>query len=257
MSGRTCPQCGARNTDEAPWCTQCYTPFVSEDATPPPTEPTAGGDAPVEPGGVVTGGTELEGAGLDGADAGAQARTGPAAAASEGAPPVTAGSARDVRQDEHGEVEWRCATCEGWSPLASPTCVTCGTVRTGFGEPRTAELPDEQRTVLLSALMPGLGHLLAGRAGTGIARAVFGVGWLLGGVLLLIAAVRAGSGPWGALALLAGAAVVWILSVLDARALARGEQREYLDGRTLLWLMVGVTAVLVVTLLLDASRVGT
>ena len=134
--------------------------------------------------------------------------------------------------------------------------MVCGAARTGFGEPTATAAPDEQRVVLLSAVVPGLGHLMAGRVGSGIARAIFGLGWLVGGVLLLLAAVRAGSGYAAAVPLLLGAAVVWVLSVLDAQGLARGAQREHLDGRRLLWLMVGVTCALVVALLLDAWRLA-
>lgn len=32
----TCPGCGARNTEEAPWCTQCLRPLTSERAAPDP-----------------------------------------------------------------------------------------------------------------------------------------------------------------------------------------------------------------------------
>ena len=103
-------------------------------------------------------------------------------------------------------------------------------------------------------LIPGLGHARAGRLGSGIARGVLAVGWLLGGVLLLGAALRAGAAYLAALPLLAGAVVVWVLTALDARSLARSETTERLDPRTLLWLMAGVTGALVATLTLDAWR---
>jgi hypothetical protein len=224
VSTRACPACGARNAATAPWCTQCYASF-GEDAVPGPA-----GAAPAGEGG----------------------------SAPEAAPqPDRAGATTDIRQDEHGGIEWRCATCDGWSPLEAATCVACGSPRQGFGDDRVVEMPDEQRIVALSGLLPGLGHMVAGRVGSGLARALFGVGWLVGGVLLLVAAVRAGSGHWAAVPLLAGAVVVWVLSVFDAQSLARGQQREYLDGRNLLWLMVGVTCLLVVALLLDAWRLTT
>jgi hypothetical protein len=233
VSTRACPACGARNTATAPWCTQCYAAIgeVAADGPPLPAEE----PSPARPPSATVG------AGLPG----------PASSSTR------AGAAADVRQDEQGRVEWRCATCDGWSPLESPACVACGSPRTGFGDDRAVEVPDEQRVVALSGLLPGLGHLVAGRVGSGIARALFGLGWLLGGVLLLVAAVRAGSGHWAAVPLLAGAVIVWVLSVVDAQALARGQQREYLDGRNLLWLMVGVTCLLVVALLMDAWRLTT
>lgn len=246
MSTRACPVCGARNAAGAPWCTQCYASFDDLAEAPGPAGPPrtvvdgAGPRPPESPG--PPGGPSAAG---EAADPPARARG-----------PVRAGSAADVRQDDHGAVEWRCHTCEGWSPLDAAACVTCGAARTGFGEDRELDVPDEQRVVLLSGLVPGLGHIVAGRVGSGLARAVFGLGWLIGGVLLLLAAVRAGGGHWASAPLLVGAAVVWVLSVLDARSLARGQQREHLDGRTLLWLMVGVTCLLLLGLMLDAWRLA-
>ncbi len=232
MSTRACPACGARNAATAPWCTQCYTSFAER------TEPPDSGDS--EP-------AHQPPAGVPPAEK---------APAEGNGPPSRAGATADVRQDEQGVIEWRCATCDGWSPLEVAACVACGSPRTGFGDDRAVEVPDEQRVVLLSGLLPGLGHLVAGRVGSGLARALLGVGWLIGGVLLLVAAARAGSGYWAAVPLLVGAVIVWVLSVFDAQSLARGQQREYLDGRNLLWLMVGVTCLLVVALLLDAWRLA-
>jgi hypothetical protein len=236
-----CPHCGARNAERAPWCTQCYQPLGAH------------GDHAAETEDEQHAAVRERSHGGGSVPADAPAGTDPtpvsrATAASTGD--------RDVRQDEHGGVEWRCATCDGWSPLAAPTCAVCGAARRGFGEDRDRGELEEQRLVLATGLLPGLGHLQAGRVGSGIARAVFAVGWLVGGLLLLVAALRAGSGIWAATPLLAGAAVVWALSILDARSLARGVEREHLDGRTLLWLMVGVTCLLVVALLLDAWRLA-
>jgi hypothetical protein len=241
VSTRACPACGARNAAAAPWCTQCYTSFA--DTRTAPTAPAAAPAAeepPVQ--------------GPPGQEPPLQGPPTQEPPAQQGEAPPRAGAAADVRQDEQGRIEWRCATCDGWSPLEVAACVACGSPRKGFGDDRAVEVPDEQRVVVLSGLLPGLGHLVAGRVGSGLARALFGVGWLVGGVLLLVAAVRAGSGHWAAVPLLAGAVIVWVLSVVDAQSLARGQQREYLDGRTLLWLMVGVTCLLVVALLLDAWR---
>lgn len=246
MSTRACPVCGARNAAGAPWCTQCYASFgdLAEARGPAVSpRPAADGAGPRPPGSADPPGEPSAAAG---------AADGPAAAGG----PVRAGSTGDVRQDDHGAVEWRCRTCDGWSPLEAAACVTCGSARRGFGEDRELDVPDEQRVVLLSGMVPGLGHIVAGRVGSGLARAVFGLGWLIGGVLLLLAAMRAGGGHWASAPLLVGAAVVWVLSVLDARSLARGQQREHLDGRTLLWLMVGVTCLLLLGLMLDVWRLA-
>jgi hypothetical protein len=244
VSTRACPACGARNAATAPWCTQCYTSFA--DTRTAPTAPAA-----------VSAAEDPPAQGPPGQEQQTQEQQTQESPTQEGEAPLRAGATADVRQDEQGLIEWRCATCDGWSPLEAAACVACGSPRKGFGDDRAVEVPDEQRVVVLSGLLPGLGHLVAGRVGSGLARALFGVGWLVGGVLLLVAAVRAGSGHWAAVPLLAGAVIVWVLSVFDAQSLARGQQREYLDGRTLLWLMVGVTCLLVVALLLDAWRLTT
>lgn len=239
MSTRTCDACGARNPADAPWCTQCFTSFAAPAAAltvEPAPAPTAD-PAPVD--------------GADGAEP-SDEDTGAVGGGSQEA------QQRDIRQTASGEVEWRCARCEAWSPLQAGACVACGSARRGFGpdpdEP--AETLDEDRLVAASILLPGLGHVRAGRVGSGVARALFALGWLVGGLLLLLAAVRAGAAYLAALPLLAGAVVVWVLTVLDVRSLARGERTERLDGRALLWLMAGVTGALVLVLMVDTWRLA-
>jgi hypothetical protein len=226
-----CGQCGARNPASATWCSQCFASLGDRTPAPPPTPVEAPRPAePPSPGSV------------------------PPAADPAGA---SGDPDRSVRERD-GEVEWRCGTCDGWSPLVAPRCVGCGAPRTGFGadEAPTPAPGDADQLVAWTLLLPGLGHLRAGRAGSGVARAVIAVGWLTGGVLLGATALRAGAAPLAALPLLAGALVVWAASVRDVRALARGQHRELLDARGLLWLVAGVTGLLVVTLLLQTTRLA-
>ena len=244
MSAVRCPTCGARNADGAPWCTQCYASLSSP--TPGPagatvTEPVAGdGDPQPQPGHLR----------------GAPATTGDPGSGGTGAAPGRAASDRPVREAEDGSIEWRCGTCETWTPLEAPACVACGTTRAGFGETDTGprEIPEPTETLLLSALVPGLGHIRAGLVGTGVARAVVAVVWLAGGIGLLVSALRAGSTPWAAMPLLLGALVVWVLTFLDTRTLVTGGRTDRLGGRSLLWLIAGVTGALIVVLLVDTLR---
>lgn len=287
MSTRTCADCGARNAEGAPWCTQCYTPFGSSPQAgggqagesgageEPAPDPARGSPADVtgaNASGPVEGPTtDVTGAGASAPAAGSptnvaassasrtpqqQPSTGQAGGDRRARPSVAA--QRDIRQLPDGGIEWRCVTCERWNALEVPACVTCGTPRRGFGsEPEKPSRDlDEDRLVAASILLPGLGHLRAGQVGSGAARAVFAVGWLVGGLLLLLAAARAGRAYLAAVPLLAGAAVVWVLTVLDVRSLARGVDRERLDGRALLWLMAGVTGLLVLVLMLDTWRLA-
>jgi hypothetical protein len=218
-----CPACGARNTGGADWCTQCYASLG--EATPPPPVEVATSPLPDPP------------------------PEGPATATATSA---TSASARDVRT-VGDDVEWRCARCRDWSPLLADACTTCGGPRTGFGGPvhRPAPGPtDRGRATAASVLLPGLGHLLAGRVGTGIARLVLGLSWLVGGV-----AIAAGAGGGGralpAIPLLLGAVTVWAASIRDAAALGTG--RELLRPRVL----AGLTVAVVGTLLLAAVAATT
>lgn len=128
-----CPQCGARNTADAPWCTQCLTPLAAaEDATPVP--------AP-DPGGEPD------------SDRPAPAPTTPTASA-EG------GDDRDFRTVE-GEVEWRCRDCGQWNPLLAPTCTVCGSSLPGADRSGTWSREQVARTRRVLWLVAGVICLLA------------------------------------------------------------------------------------------------
>jgi hypothetical protein len=223
-----CAACGARNSASADWCTQCYV-RLGPDATDRPTSredrvPSAAAAAPIE----------------------AREPT------PTGGPPAAA-RARDVR-DRAGTVEWRCRRCDTWSPLLAPACVTCGSARQGFGETdpeRHGREVDPALATGLSVVFPGAGHLVVGRPGTGIARLVLWLLWLLGGV----ATVR-GAGSLvlalPGLVLLVGAVVLWGATLADVRSLVAGDDREVLGARGLLWLVGGVVVALVVGVLAAA-----
>jgi hypothetical protein len=153
--------------------------------------------------------------------------------------------ARDVRT-VGDEVEWRCARCRSWAPLLAEVCTTCGAPRTGFGEPARRPGPQPQdrgRLVAASVLLPGLGHLLAGRVGTGVARLLLGLSWAAGGLAIARSAGAAG-GILPAVPLLLGATIVWAASIRDAAVL--GDGQELLRPKVL----AGLTVAVVGTLLL-------
>jgi TM2 domain-containing membrane protein YozV len=221
-----CPSCDARNADGAGWCTQCYArldgpvPVASR----PPAVPSERPADVASPGGDV--------------------------------PPVPVAD-RPVR-DHDGRVEWRCARCERWSPLEAPSCVTCGGPREGFGEPAATEAReldvDLTMLTIASALVPGAGHLLAGRVGTGVARALLWVLWLGSGVATWWAGAS-GVAALPTVVSLGGAAVLWAATLVDVRRLADGDPREVLDTRRLLWLVGAVTVAVVVALVVAAVSV--
>lgn len=156
-----------------------------------------------------------------------------------------------------GEVEWRCATCRSWSPLSTVRCVVCASPRTGFGDPAPRpEIDADQRgqAVAASALLPGLGHLIARRVGTGIARAVLAISWLVGGVAVARAASAGGASVLPAVPLLLGAVVLWAGTLRDAAVLGSGS--ELLRPRVLAILTATVLGTLVLALAATATAPG-
>lgn len=93
-----CPHCGARNTETAPWCTQCLAPLREA-----PARPDAEAPAPTP------------------------APT-PAPGSTSSTPPAGATGTDDDRafRSVDGQVQWRCPTCDTWQPLDVPTCGVCG-----------------------------------------------------------------------------------------------------------------------------------
>jgi hypothetical protein len=221
-----CAACGARNAATAGWCTQCYAALGA--AAAPPVEEVASPDV------------------LPPADLRSPAVPAPSSPGELPRDPASAASDRDVR-DRDGTIEWRCARCDTWSPLLAASCATCGGAREGFGEREaTRGRPDVDPRLLTGAslVLPGAGHLLAGRAGTGSARLLLWLLWLVGG---LATARGAGSAlvATPGFVLLAGAAVLWAATLVDVRRLTVGDDREVLAPRPLLWLVGGVLVALV------------
>ncbi len=209
-----CPACAARNIDQAGWCTQCFVSLTG------PQDP-----APGPP--VVDARADPELAELPG----------PVVATT----PVTAG---DIRERD-GEVEWRCRSCGGWAPLAVTHCTVCGSIRRGFGERPGSDAVKAGTVgtaVAGSLLLPGLGHVLAGAVGSGLARILLWSLWAGAGVGAL---TTGAAGRTMGVILLVGAAVLWAASAVDAAALASGTGRLVLEGRRFAGLVAAVTAGLI------------
>ena len=226
----TCPSCGARNPPDAAWCTQCFARFGANDPTP------AGGglghgerdrDEPVA--------APRNGTSTPGEDAGVQASGG-----------------RDVRE-RNGVVEWRCRTCESWNPLLAGSCAVCESPRRGFGTAASTSsiLHAGNGTFGASLVLPGLGHVLAGDVGTGLARAVLAVLWVGGGLAMVLSGEGAAATLPGWV-LLGGAVLLWTATALDARRLVAGRTGQLLDTRRLGGLVVLVTGGLVAAVILTS-----
>ena len=207
-----CPACGALNPEAAQWCGQCLHRFGPSNAT------AASATAPTAP-------------------------AAPQPAPSSAPRSAAAGSFR--RQGD--DLEWACPACGQFNTIDLLHCSVCGTAFVEQFRADEAEEPrDWKRALALTALAPGAGHLAVGRYGSGAARLVLFLTWVLGAVLL------AGGGGSRALVavlpLLSGAGVVYVTSLLDIRRLERGLP-ELLAGRRLLYLVLGVLALLGVGLI--------
>ena len=133
-------------------------------------------------------------------------------------------------------------------------CAVCGT---GFVDQFRADEAEPPRNwsqaFLMSAIAPGAGHISVHRYGSGAARLVLFLTWILGAILL-----TGGGGRRALIAvlpLLLGAGIVYGMPLVDIRRLAGG-QPELLAGRNLLWLVLGVLGLLgvgLVTSLVSAA----
>lgn len=153
----TCPHCGARNTADAPWCTQCLEPLQTADprvtgeppsATPSPSTPAPSTSSPSTPSPSTPG------------------------------PPAEDTRDRAVRSVD-GRVEWRCPACETWNDLEVPACAVCGqrlgASVTGAGPSAITERVGRARRLLWVAA--GIGAVL-----------------MVVSIVLLVAALRSGTG---------------------------------------------------------------
>lgn len=156
---------------------------------------------------------------------------GKAAAPAEGAPAF--------RQADRG-FEWACTACGTYSPLEERACVACGYVLVLHGDASEGEV-DWARVRRRNLFAPGAGHLATRHRGIGLGVLFLWGVWLLSGVLL---ATQPG-GAVMAMPLLAGALFLWTAVQVDGGRLAQG-QPAFLDGRVVLWAVVGVTLLVVV-----------
>lgn len=211
-----CPQCGATNPDTATWCGQCLNRFDQPSAPPQAQQDAALPPAEEETFAIPDGGDVV--------------------AAETPAVPSPGATPAGFRR-EGDEVQWQCPQCDRYNSIDAQHCEVCGTA---FLDKFKSEEVEEPRNwtaaLLMTALAPGAGHIAVGRHGSGVARLVLYLGWVIGA-----AAVAGFAGGRGALVitpLVLGALVLWAGSIVDVYRLQRGES-ELLGGRSLLWLVVG------------------
>ena len=216
---RQCPRCGALLVADATWCPQCFLNFrrvfrPRVAVPPPPPRPDVARVADL-----------VETARADGR----------AAVAAE-PPRAPAG--------------WPCPTCGFLNPLERNVCEVCTTPFSRLFEgARPVRRSDPKRAGIASLIFPGLGHADAGRIAEGLARAVLFLWSLATGIALAMFHAPTSAGPLGPLAGLffAAAAAVYVLSAVDARRAASGED-QLLSPRVLLYGSAGLVLLTVASL---------
>jgi len=209
VTERRCAACGATNPASASWCSQCYERFDDDRAAPGPSAaPPAQAQRP--------------------------RRAVSQLASSSSTPSEGSGFCR-----VGDELHWECVGCGTASPMDVDPCPVCGTAFSArFAEPEAASDLERLRSARRAGrLLPGLGHVRLGQAASGIARITLFAVWLVGALALL------SGGTVGLLAatpLAIGAGTVYVASDVDVGRLERREP-QLLQGRALLWLVMGVT----------------
>lgn len=234
-----CPGCGARATEGARWCGLCLQPFVADEEV-AATAPVALRQDP-----AVIAATQQAWDALT-----------PPAPAPAPAVPVGAAAAEPVVVGETGRMlgehrmvvlldgttGWVCRLCGHAQVLADSTCPACGTSLFSIETERAERPTGEPTTALLWSLIPGGGQWYLGLRAQALARASLIV-------LALAAAVSfPARGALGALRLAMAllCTLLWVVSAIDARAVARqGPDAALLTDRRLMWVSMGVTVLLV------------
>lgn len=146
------------------------------------------------------------------------------------------------------EPTWPCPLCDNRNPIATNSCVVCGTPFARlFEEPERHPQIHPKTAALWSLLLPGLGQWKCGRPLDGIARMVvflvpFGTLVLL--VVSMLGRGGLGSTTWLFSLFLVACLVAWSTSAVDAYRAASGDD-PLIGPRKLLWGLVGFILVAV------------
>jgi hypothetical protein len=152
---------------------------------------------------------------------------------------------------------WDCPTCEMENPIDATTCRTCGTpFGTLLKEPEVRPRTDPGRATAYSLLFPGLGHIVAGRAAEGAARAVI-FGYAAATAIIILVMTGGGPGPFLSLLIVSALVAVglYAVSAVDAGRVARGES-SLITPRMLLYGGAGLILLTVVVLVVVGVRTG-
>lgn len=220
---RRCPRCGGLVGRDVEWCGQC---FLRLDQP-----PEARGQMDDEP-----------------------------AVTSNRAPepdPDPTSRDRPIKVEE-GRAMWACPTCGTENGLDQDVCTTCGfQFARLFEDPQPAPRVSAGRAAALSLVLPGLGHLVAGRIAEGLARLVVFAYALGTALLVLLGRETPIAGPLVPLGWLSmgAAAGLYVVTAVDAGRAAEGSD-PLLRNRALLYGAIGLMLLTVVVLVVSGLRLG-
>ncbi|MGH2783648.1 MAG: zinc ribbon domain-containing protein [Actinomycetota bacterium] len=153
----------------------------------------------------------------------------------------------------NGHPTWTCPACDTPNPIEATSCARCGSSFNSFlsrTQERRAPAAPSGNPVVLSAVLPGLGHRSFGQAGPAAARALLYL-WTLGLSLLLLIRPPAAGGTGVrlvAVVFLLAAAGVWVVSMMETMRLVAGDQRPVIPPNALTWVAAGLSVILLLGL---------
>lgn len=245
---KRCVSCGAQNPVTAEWCTLCLTRF---DGSLPPSSPPPVAEAEIT--------DELSALGR--ADAlqepeepqtaepeKPEPETLPPAPLLTPPPPVSNVPVRFLRDGER--VRWVCPTCATLNDVERSACRICGTMMARLFAPPQQKKVSGRRpataTLVLSAVLPGLGHVAEGEGAAGAARAVLYLWTLAIGLLLVLRPPAKGRPVVRAVGIVftVAAGVVWLIAIVESLRLMKGDRRPLVPPKTMTWVTAGLTLAL-------------
>lgn len=200
-----CPNCNSLNPDDAEWCSLCLTRFEEPLLVPKlqPTDPQ----------------TEQVWQSIAGEAPGPQGHDDPA-------PPPQRLQSGPIVRTERGLI-WSCPSCDNKNDLEQEICPVCGTsFYDAFKPPEEAIGPNRalsSQVAALLSLIPGAGHIYAGRVAEGVTRLFLATWWTL--TIILVPA---------SLPMLALTKIVYVLALMGLMAISAVEaSRAAVDPRSI------------------------
>ncbi len=252
-----CPKCGGLNRAGAEWCGQCLERFVP----PKPLEirgGTAGGGPPPPPpppGSLQPQALLSE---LSQIESSTEPTLSEMPPSNESSPNTTAASPQSQADGKaflvgKDGISWTCKHCETQNSIETDHCSVCGM---SFADLLRAAAPDRPKrdpntVALISLFWPGAGHGYIGQWGQAIVRAVVSL------LLLVVAGLSFAQAGLGAMAAtFTGISFLfWAVTVHDSfQESSNAPSKVVLKGRSMLWLVMGILALLMVMLVVEGLQ---